>query len=159
MFFCLRQKSRKSQKNQPQASKIAPKWSQNEAPGLAFSIFWKPCFRTTLQWFCLFLQVQGGPGATKNRLKNAPKKKNLKNTRFLAKSSEKCLKRDSTFGVFWLLFRAFCALGAQGCPKAPRDCPGTPKVLKKVSKRSPKGTKTEPKVLENATKITKRNSR
>ena len=68
-------------------------------------------------------------------------------------------KRNYFFGVFLLLFRTFCALGAQGCPKAPRDCPGTPKVLKKVPKRSPKAIKMEPKVLENATKNTKRNSR
>ena len=124
LFLSSLPKWRKSQKNQPQTSKIGPKCSQNGAPGLTFSIFWKPCFRTTLQWFCLFFQVLGGPGATKNQLKTASRKKHLENTRFLAKTTKK-LKKGLLFRSFLAPFSYFLRFRRprvpKGVPKPPRD--------------------------------------
>ena len=130
-----------------------------ELRGSLFRFFGNLVFVQHYRGFACFYRFRVVPGRPKINKKTRREKNTSKTHVFEQKLPKSALKRTTLSQLFALLFHTFCALGAQGCPKAPRDRPGTPKVLKKVPKRSPKGTKMEPKVLENATKNTKRNSR
>ena len=66
----------KSQKVRKKYSKKFLKASQNHFPLATFVIFGKPCFRATLQWFCLILKVWRCLGTSMTRYKNRPGKTN-----------------------------------------------------------------------------------
>mgnify|MGYP001047210368 CR=1 FL=1 len=130
-----------------------------ELRGSLFRFFGNLVFVQHYSGFACFYRFRVVPGRPKINKKTC-REKSTSQTHVFEQKLPKSAQKGTTFSpLFALLFRTFCALGAQGCPKAPRDRPGTPKVLKKVPKRSPKATKMEPKVLENATKNTKHNSR
>ena len=129
-----------------------------ELRGSLFRFFGNLVFVQLYHGFACFYRFRVVPGRPKINKKTRREKNTSKTHVFEQQLPKSALKGASFSPLVAFLFHTFCALGAQGRPKAPRDRPGTPKVLKKVPKRRPKGTKMEPKVLENATKNTKRNS-
>ena len=155
-----RQKTHKHQKklakDRTNRSKMEPKWNS----GARFVAFLETLFsyNTTV-----VLRVFSGFGWSRGDQKSIKKrvgKTNLKKQPFLAKNAENCWNWGGTFGVFGLVFRSFCALGAQWYPKGawgpPRDSQCAQMGTKKEPKRHQNGAQGDRTCVITARKVIKK---
>ena len=106
-----------------------------ELRGSLFRFLGNLVFVQHYRGFACFYRFRVVPGRPKINKKTRREKNTSKTHAFEQKLQTRVQKGTIFSLLFAILFHTFCALGAQGCPKAPRDRPGIPKVFKKVLKR------------------------